>query len=483
MRLRTALGLLVCFVYFNQAVHGAGVKVTYSKSGATDGKFLVKTVNPDEVAATTINPNDVATIATNPDDVAAVKSLYVSTNGRNWLNNINWNWMKGDPCTSPWHGITCSTINSERRIVEIDLEHNNLDGTIPTDIRKLSELRTLNLRNNKLNGTLQHAVFQIHTLQYIDLSINSITGPLPTKLSMPNLTTLVLRMNHLTGSITAVWNAPKLRFLNLDNNQFTGNLPKGISSLQSLWEFTLYQNHLTGPLPASYGKLSNLSVFLLHQNRFRYNSIPKSWSGLKSLTEISLDGLRGSIPSTIAQDWPTIRNIDLGNGQLTGKIPTSICECRNLYSIELYNNALHGPLPHCICTMRNIEIIDISNNQISGPIPSCIGNVSLFQLNLSHNNLTGTIPELAANVSNNFRTFDISHNSFHGALPTSLNLLNLWNFIINDNHLTSVSGVESFFTRLRFNILDGSCTMDNNPWRCPIPSYVPPSCNATCEPH
>ena len=78
-------------MYLNQAIHGADTKVTYSKSGATDGKFLVKTVNPDDVAATTINPNDVATIATNPDDVAAVKSLYVSTNGRNWLNNINWN--------------------------------------------------------------------------------------------------------------------------------------------------------------------------------------------------------------------------------------------------------------------------------------------------------------------------------------------------------------------------------------------------------
>jgi len=150
MRLRTALGLLVCFVYLNQAVHGTGTKVTYRKSGTTEGKFLVKTVNPDD-AASTINPNDVATIATNPDDVAAVKSLYMSTNGQNWSVSIGW--MKGDPCSSQWYGISCSTINSETRIVKIDLNLNNLDGTIPTDIRKLSELRTLNLRNNKLNGT------------------------------------------------------------------------------------------------------------------------------------------------------------------------------------------------------------------------------------------------------------------------------------------------------------------------------------------
>ena len=192
-----------------------------------------KTVNPDDVAATAVNPNDVATIATNPDDVAAVKSLYKSTNGPNW--RVQTGWMKGDPCSSQWHGITCGRIKSERRIVEIDLSFDNLDGTIPTDIEKLSELQKLDLSINKLSGMLQHAVFKIHTLQYIDLSINSITGPLQTKLSMPNLTTLFLRMNHLTGSITAVWNAPKLRFLQLYLNQLTGNLPKGISTLQSLY--------------------------------------------------------------------------------------------------------------------------------------------------------------------------------------------------------------------------------------------------------
>ena len=64
---------------------------------------LLKTVNPDDVAATTINPNDVATIAMNLDDVAAVKSLYKSTNGSN--RRVQTGWMKGDPCSSQLHGI------------------------------------------------------------------------------------------------------------------------------------------------------------------------------------------------------------------------------------------------------------------------------------------------------------------------------------------------------------------------------------------
>jgi len=143
-----------------------------------------------------------------------------------------------------------------------------------------------------------------------------------------------------------------------------------------------------------------------------------------------LNGLRGSIPSTIAQDWPKIETLDLGNGQLIGKIPTSICECRHLLAIKLYNN------------------------QISGPIPSCIGNLPLIQLNFSRNNLTGTIPELATNVNYLFQTFDISHNSFHGALPTSLNnLVYIHNFIINDNNFTSVSGVEKFFNSVLMLVL------------------------------
>ena len=464
MQLCTVLALLVSCVYLNQAIYGADAEVSYSKFHDAEGNFPVK--------------------ATNPDDVAAVKALYKSTNGPNWSSSTSW--MKGDPCSSPWQGITCYMINNEARIVEIFLRYNNLVGTIPTDIAKLSELRSLVLSYNTLNGTLLQEIFQIHTLQNIELSSNSLTGSLPTKLSMQNLMKLLLDMNHLTGSITAVWNTPKLQILDLNQNQFTGNLPEGISSLKSLQELDLSQNNLAGPLPASYGKLSNLSILSLHQNRFKNNSIPESWSGLKSLSEIHLDGLSGNIPSTIA-DWPNIKHIDLGNGQLNANIPTFICDCRNLMSIRLYNNALRGPLPECICSMRSVSVIDISNNQISGSIPSCIKNMPfLFEIHFSRNNLMGTIPELAANQSNFLQTLDISHNSLHGALPTSLNKLgSIQNFIINDNHFTLVSGIESFFMSLSNNIDifgDGSCAMDNNPWRCPIPNYVLPICNATCEP-
>ena len=472
MQLCAVLGLLVSFVYLNQAIYGGDAKVSYSKPDATVGKAT--------------NQDDTPAVATNPGDVAAVKALYKSTNGPNWSHSTGW--MKGDPCSSQWYGVTCDVINNEARIVKLFLRYNNLVGTISTNIVKLSEVRSLTLSYNTLSGTLPHEVFQMHTLENIELSSNSLTGPLPMKLSMQNLTKLLLEMNHLTGNITALWNTPKLQILHLYQNQLTGNLPKGITSLQSLQELDLSQNHLTGPLPATYGQLANLKKLWLHQNRFKYSSIPKAWSGLKSLSDIHLDRLTGSISSTIAQDWPNIEHIDLGNGQLTGEIPTSICKCRHLSMIKLYNNALRGPLPQCICTMQSVLSIDISNNQIAGSIPSCIGNMPfLFEMHFSHNNMTGTFPDLAGNVSSFLQTIDLSHNSFYGALPTSLNSFGgIQNFIINDNHFTSVSGLATFFVRIYINHFFGggnSCAMDNNPWRCPLPIYVPHLCNATCGPH
>ena len=114
------------------------------------------------------------------------------------------------PCSSQWHGITCDMIDDETRIVEIFLRDLDLAGTIPTEIVKLSELRSLVLSYNSLNGTLPQGVFQIHTLQTIELSTNLLTGSLPTKLSMHNLMKLLLERNFLTGNITALWNTPKL---------------------------------------------------------------------------------------------------------------------------------------------------------------------------------------------------------------------------------------------------------------------------------
>ncbi|MCH2406317.1 MAG: leucine-rich repeat domain-containing protein, partial [Nitrosopumilus sp.] len=80
------------------------------------------------------------------------------------------------------------------------------------------------------------------------------------------------------------------------------------------------------------------------------------------------------------------------NNQLTGSIPSEICNLTNLTELNLSNNQFTGSFPSEIGNLTNLEILDLSRNSIYGSIPSEIGNLTnLTGLDLGGNELTGEI--------------------------------------------------------------------------------------------
>uniref|UniRef100_A0A804KHI0 Protein kinase domain-containing protein n=1 Tax=Musa acuminata subsp. malaccensis TaxID=214687 RepID=A0A804KHI0_MUSAM len=70
-------------------------------------------------------------------------------------NKIFQNWS-GDPCSpSPWEGFTCQMLNHTFTITHLNLSSNNLQGSIPTSIGDLSELRELYLEDNNFTGSIK----------------------------------------------------------------------------------------------------------------------------------------------------------------------------------------------------------------------------------------------------------------------------------------------------------------------------------------
>lgn len=73
---------------------------------------------------------------TRQTDSLALVALYNSTNGANWTTNTNW--LSSEPLDK-WFGITI--LNN--RVDKIDLDNNNLTGSIPTELGDLSMLQIL----------------------------------------------------------------------------------------------------------------------------------------------------------------------------------------------------------------------------------------------------------------------------------------------------------------------------------------------------
>jgi len=130
----------------------------------------------------------------------ALASLYYGWQGDNWVSAENW-LSSEDACE--WEHITCDPIDGA--IQEMDLQSNNLVGTIPPEIALLNTTQSIWLRNNELTGPLPNEVFG----------------------SMPQLTILYLDNNQLSGTIAlSIRDNEVLNSLFLQSNDITGEWPR-----------------------------------------------------------------------------------------------------------------------------------------------------------------------------------------------------------------------------------------------------------------
>eukprot|EP00816_Leptocylindrus_hargravesii_P012141 CAMPEP_0196801142 /NCGR_PEP_ID=MMETSP1362-20130617/830_1 /TAXON_ID=163516 /ORGANISM="Leptocylindrus danicus, Strain CCMP1856" /LENGTH=237 /DNA_ID=CAMNT_0042171911 /DNA_START=91 /DNA_END=801 /DNA_ORIENTATION=- len=79
---------------------------------------------------------------------SALVAFYDAMNGNEWDNSTNW---LSDAPVCQWYGIDC---NNNDEVIEIDMYSNNLQGSIPSEMRWLSNLERLDLPRNSLTGSI-----------------------------------------------------------------------------------------------------------------------------------------------------------------------------------------------------------------------------------------------------------------------------------------------------------------------------------------
>ena len=108
---------------------------------------------------------------------AALIALYNATGGPDWHDNSNW--LSQKPF-STWFGVTTA---SNGCVTRLDLQNNNLTGSIPPELGSLPMLQSLDLRNNNLGGPIPPELANASNLERLFLAPNNFTGCIPRQLA------------------------------------------------------------------------------------------------------------------------------------------------------------------------------------------------------------------------------------------------------------------------------------------------------------
>ena len=380
----------------------------------------------------TIGGLPAAVVSGSSTDRAALVALYNATDGANWTDKANW--LSDEPL-GEWHGVTA---DDDGRVTEVRLSENNLAGSIPSELGRISSLTILHLDDNQLSGQIPEELGNLSNLTEMKLNRNELSGGIPAELgSVANLEELALGGNQLSGEIPSeLGNLSNLTGLYLWGNELSGQIPEELGNLANLERVFLDGNQLMGEIPSELGSLANLERLGLGGNELS-GWIPSELGSLANLQYLGLtrNQLNGEIPSELGS-LADLDELALGGNKLSGEIPPDLGNLSNMTELYLWGNELSGEIPAELARLSSLTVLHLGGNQLSEQMPEELGSLSnLTEMNLSNNELSGEIPAELGNLSDLTELY-LQENSFSGAIPselgrlTNLTVLNAW-----ENHL------------------------------------------------
>ena len=136
-------------------------------------------------------------------------------------------------------------------LTNLDVSKTGITGIIPASkLSLMTGLVTLNLDDNAINGTIPTEMGLLGDLKFLFLSTNKLTGTIPTELLMTGLVTLNLEINAINGTIpTEIGVLANLKFLFLSENTLTGTIPTELAACTDLLEIRIGGNEISGVVP------------------------------------------------------------------------------------------------------------------------------------------------------------------------------------------------------------------------------------------
>ncbi|WP_420461974.1 leucine-rich repeat domain-containing protein [Candidatus Palauibacter sp.] len=270
--------------------------------------------------------------------------LYEAMGGERWTDNTNWG---TDAPLGNWFGIAVDSTTG--RVTQINLNRNNLSGTVPPEVRYFPHLRVLRLDYNRLEGEIPPEIGELTELRRMDMDGNEFKGRIPPEI----------------GKLA------KLRTLWLGGNQMSGPIPPELGKLASLDTLHLYEARFDGSIPEEFGALTELRLLRISDTRID-GPLPESLGGLKKLRSLQL----------------------YNNSLLSGPLPGELGQIDRLQILVLSNNRIDGPIPAELGQLDSLAVLYVDDNMLSGSLPPELGATDMHRLWLQNNpDLSGPLPD------------------------------------------------------------------------------------------
>ncbi|KAL9381405.1 hypothetical protein Peur_027062 [Populus x canadensis] len=258
-------------------------------------------------------------------------------------------WSDPDPCN--WNHVVCS---DEKRVTRIQIGRQNLQGTLPSNLRNLAQLERLELQYNNISGPLP-SLNGLSSLQVILLSDNKF-------ISVPS--------DFFTG-------LSSLQSVEIDNNPFSNwVIPESIKNASALQNFSANSANISGSIPGFFGPDSfpGLTILRLAFNDLE-GELPASFSG-SQVQSLWLNGQKLSGGIDVIQNMTLLREVWLHSNGFSGPLP-DFSGLKDLESLSLRDNSFTGLVPESLVNLESLKFVNLSNNLLQGPMPEFKSSVSV----------------------------------------------------------------------------------------------------------
>jgi Leucine-rich repeat (LRR) protein len=321
---------------FSQGGSTKGLLRKRTQQAVTSGHLIIAAMNLKQIPTEVMNMYDPENTTASWADMVALTKLNAADNDIEVLDDEMFpsEVPEDDEVPRPFLGLEL-----------LDL-HRNALRQLPSGLRNLEQLQTLNLSGNKLENDIFETVCQIPNLRELFLAENQIQGTVTLdtpesrkSIYFEHLEVLDLHGNAINGfGGSGLSVLTKLKVLNLAGTKMS-SLDWSLIPASTLTELDISSNCFSGSLFKSgnvkFGALRTLDASLNELQSF-FDGIEDDSSTFPSLRSLNLSGNKlTNLPSF--EGMSSLVTLQVADNKLK-EIPTNLAALENLKSIDVGNN-------------------------------------------------------------------------------------------------------------------------------------------------